>query len=333
MTGHLSLIDAASQTVNGKTTSKIVELMTKPNPILQDLHIKECNDGTTNITVARGSIPEGEPRAYYDFSETSTSGTFQVVDKTCMTQMFATSDAKLVKHQKDPAQFRLNQSKGILEGLGRTVTNGLIYGSIASNKKWFDGLAVRFSTISTDESNIGSHIVDAAGTTGNLTSMYFVTTGENDCSMIYPEGSEIGISHTDRGEKVEDLTVNGVLKKRVVFEDQFDADYGLSMEDFRGCARIANIPVADLAGSTDKLLRPMNKAFAKIMNNIGGSGQKTFIYCNLDVYEHVLWMASEKSNAYFQPKEYGGFGSIPFYKGIIPVRCLNHILNTEERVV
>lgn len=222
-TKYLTLVDVVKQTVGNSIESDIAEIMSETDVVLANLHMKECNDGTSNISVVRSGLPTAVFRKLYGFVPPSKSETVQVVDKTGMLESYSVNDVDLVDKAKNPAQFRLNESKAFIEGMTQTATETIFYGSKKENDATFDGLAVRYSSISTDKKKIGYNVVDGGGTGSDNTSVWFVTTGENDVSLLYPKGSKGGLQHKDDGIQSE---TNSEGAKRKVYQDHFKMDLG-----------------------------------------------------------------------------------------------------------
>lgn len=326
-TNHLTLVDLTKQTIGDSIESDIAEILAESNDLLADAHFMECNDGTNHKCVIRHGLPKGTFRKLYGFVPTEKSTTQNVVDTTGSLEAYSTPDVDLVKQSKNPAQFRLNEAAAFIEGMGQTAQETIIYGNKADNDAEFDGLAVRYSKISKDKSSIGYNVVDGGGTGSNNTSIWFITWGENHTALLYPKGSKAGLEHTDDGIQTE---TNDKGAKRKVYQDHFQHKLGLTIKDFRSTARIANIDVKELQNGNVDLLKLLRKGYFKIKSHAKKAGAKTFVYCNSTIAEYLDAAASDKSNVQLQLKDYCGM-DIAHYKGF-PVREIDQILNTEERV-
>lgn len=327
-TKHLTLVDLMKQKVGESIESDIAEIMSETDVVLKNLHVKECNDGTNNKAVIRSGLPSGTFRKIYGFVAPEKSETQNVVDSTGMLEAYSVVDVDLVDKANNKAQFRLNESKAFIEGMTQTAVQTIFYGSKKENDAKFDGLSVRFSELSDDPKKIGFNIVDAGGTGSNNTSAWFVTTGEQEVALLYPQGSKGGLYHHDDGVLTETDEKGG---KRKVYQEHFKHDLGLTIKDWRSSCRIANIDVDSLEAGEVKLLDFFRKAFFKVNKFINKSGQKTFIFCNSAVAEALDKLATDKSNVMLNIKDYGGT-NITHYKNI-PILCTDMLLNTEERVV
>lgn len=326
-TPHMTTVDLMKQTVGDSIETDIAEILSESGDLLADLHNKECNMGTFNKSVIRHGLPEATFRKLYGYVPTSKSTTEQVVDATGELEAYSTPDIDLIDHSKNPAQARLNEAKAFIEGMAQKAQQTIIYGSRTDNDAEFDGLAVRYAKKSTSKNNIGFNIVDAGGTGTDNTSIWIVTTGENDVSLLHPEGSKGGIQHFNDGVQTE---TNDKGAKRKVYQDHFKLSIGLSVKDWRSTCRIANISVSDLLDGKVDLLKYLRKGYFKVKKHIKKSGQKTFIYCNSTVAEALDAAACDKANVNLNIKEYCGV-DIAHYKNI-PVREIDQILETEEKV-
>lgn len=326
-TRHLTMLDLMKQTVGDSIETDIVEILSETNTLLADLHVKECNNGTFNKSVVRHGLPKGTFRKLYGYVPAEKSTTEQVVDTTGMLEAYSTPDVDLINKSKNPAQARLNEAKAFIEGMGQTAQDAILYGSISDNDAVFNGLSVRYSKKSNDKKNIGFNIVDGGGKGTDNTSIWIITTGENDVALLYPEGSKVGIQHQDDDIQTE---TNSKGEKRKVYQDHFKHDLGLTIKDWRGTCRIANISMADLEAGNVDLLKLLRTAYYKVKKYIRKSGQKTFIYCNTSIAEALDAAAADKKNVMLNIKEYCG-EDIVHYKGI-PIREIDQILETEDAV-
>lgn len=324
---YLNLPDLMKQTVGDSVVTDIAEMMSETAHLLKDAHVMECNDGTSHLSVIRHGLPKGVFRKIYGFVPTEKSTTEQVKDVTGMLEAYSVVDVDLVEKSKNKAQFRLNESKAFVEGMAITAQQTILYGSLSDNNAAFDGLAVRYGHLSDDVKNIGYNVIDAGGTGNDLTSIWFITWGEQDTALLYPQGSKGGLDHKDDGILTE---TNDKGAKRKVYQDHFKHDLGITVKDWRTTCRIANISKSKLKDGTLDILDLMRNAYYKIQPYIKRQGQKTFIYTNVTIAEALDKAATDKANVMLNIKEYGG-EDIVFYKGI-PVRVINQILDTEEQV-
>ncbi len=323
---YLTLADRFKRTENGKIAAEIIEMMSETNEVLQDANALQCNDGSNHITTIRTGLPSAVFRKLYGYVPSSKSSTEQVKDVTGMLETYSIVDVDLVDKSENPKLFRLSESSAFIEAMNQKLQETIFYGSIKENAAAFDGLAARYSKISTDNKKIGSNIIDAGGKGEDNTSIWFVTWGDLHTSLLYPQGSQAGVQHKDDGILTETSTTGG---KRKVYQDHYKMDVGLSVRDWRSTCRIANISLSDLTGDNAVNLEELlNQAYYKI-RRYAKTG-KTYIYCNSTVLMHFEAQLKEKTNVNFTIKEYLN-DNVLHYKNI-PIRECEQILLTEEKV-
>jgi len=215
-----------------------------------------------------------------------------------------------------------------LEAISQEVASTLFYGNDATDPTKFLGLAPRFADTTAPN---GGQIVDGGGSGADNTSIWFVTWGDSQCHLLYPQGTAAGVMREDKGEQ---RTVDGDGNPYFVEEELFRQHVGLTVRDWRYVARVANIDVSALqAGSVD-IYALMRKAFWKIKQH-RLPGTRMAIYCNSDVMEALdadstPTTGTSASFVRLKPTEVDGF-EVMGYRGI-PVRQCDAILNTEAVV-
>lgn len=326
---YLTLADVFKRTDADKQIAAVIELLAQDNPILQDMIIKECNDGTTHLTTVRTGIPEGTWRMLYQGVQPTKSTTAQVRDATGMIEVWSEIDEKLVRMTGDSAGLRLSEAQAFLEGLNQGVATSMFYGDQATSPAKFTGFAPRFNKIATSGS--GAQIVDAGGTGSDNTSIWFIVWGENTVHGLYPKGSKAGIDREDKGKQTKTNADGSILD---VVREKFQWDVGLSVRDYRYVSRIANIDVSDVKAGNVKLYDFMRKAYYKLKQRrvMGG---RAAIYLNTDMLEALDALATNGGTTdnfvRLTRKEIEG-EEVLTYRGI-PLRESDALLNTEARVV
>ncbi|WP_108270320.1 major capsid protein [Stenotrophomonas maltophilia] len=326
---YLTLADVFKRTDADKQIAAVIELLAQDNPILQDMIVKECNDGTTHLTTVRTGIPEGTWRMLYQGVQPTKSTTAQVRDATGMIEAWSEIDEKLVRMTGDSAGLRLSEAQAFLEGLNQGVATSMFYGDQATSPAKFTGFAPRFNKIATSGS--GAQIVDAGGTGSDNTSIWFIVWGENTVHGLYPKGSKAGIDREDKGKQTKTNADGSILD---VVREKFQWDIGLSVRDYRYVSRIANIDVSDVKAGNVKLYDFMRKAYYKLKQRrvMGG---RAAIYLNTDMLEVLDALATNGGTTdnfvRLTRKEIEG-EEVLTYRGI-PLRESDALLNTEARVV
>lgn len=326
---YLTLADVFKRTDADKQIAAVIELLAQDNPILADMIVKECNDGTTHLTTVRTGIPEGTWRMLYQGVQPTKSTTAQVRDATGMIEAWSEIDEKLVRMTQDSAGLRLSEAQAFLEGLNQGVATSMFYGDQATSPAKFTGLAPRFNKLA--NSGSGAQIVDAGGTGSDNTSIWFVVWGENTVHGLYPKGSKAGITREDKGVQTKTNPDGSVLD---VVREKFQWDIGLSVRDYRYVSRIANVDVSDVQSGSVNLYNFMRKAYYKLKQRrvMGG---RAAIYLNTDMLEALDALATNNGTTdnfvRLTRKEIEG-EEVLTYRGI-PLRESDALLNTEARVV
>lgn len=328
-TTYLTVADKLKQTVDGKVTGEIIEMLAETNDILLDAEVTECNNGDTHKTVVRSDMPEAEFREFYKGVNPSKSGYTQVQDSTGMLETYSEVDKSLADLNADKAQFLMNEAQSFLESMNITCQENLIYGSKDTNPAGFDGFAKRYNSINTtDKKSKGYRVISAGGSGSDNTSIYFVTWGKQHATMIYPKGSQAGIVRENKDQQTKVLA-DGTMYE--VYREHYKWDLGLSIRDHRSSGRICNIDVSDLTGASAADLIPLMVKLHNRIKRFAKTG-RTVIYVNETILTALELQAMEKTNVHLSIRE-SQDGGQPFltFRGV-PVRCIDQILDTEAAV-
>ena len=233
-------------------------------------------------------------------------------------------DCKLVDIAPNPVEFRNNKAIQFIEGMSQKLAGKLIYGNEIASPEEITGLAPRLN-------DLGLTNVVSMGSTseaGDLTSIYFVHWGENKAYLSYPKGgggSQL-IRHSDDGKQWVDDTQTPVGKYKV-YQDSFESDIGLVIEDPRCIARLCNIEVT---GATDILA--VDSKIMGILRRMPNQGAGTVMYMNVTTLTALDVLSYAKTS----PVTYGPDGDVfgrkvTAFRGH-PVRLVEQILDTEAEV-
>lgn len=324
----VDLIDIYKQQ-NGKGEYiEVIEMLAEMTPILDDAVAVECNSGTRHLHAVRTGLPDITWGRLYQGIPQSKGTQAQVEDTTGFAESLSSVDTRLLKLAKDKGKVRLNEATTHLQAMALEVGSKLFYGNTASDPEEFMGLAPRFSELGAPN---GGQIVDAGGTGSDNTSVWFVTWGDSQVQMLFPEGTMAGVQREDMGrQRVLDANTNPYF----VEEEMFTWHAGLAVADWRYVARIANIDVSDMEGGAVKLYDFMRKAYYRLWNRRQSAGSIA-IYCNRDVMEALDALATNAGSTdnfvRLRHVEIEG-QEILMYRGI-PIRETDALLNTEARVV
>lgn len=324
---YLTLKDMYSQMESdGKVTATIIDLFMKSNEILEDAITVECNDGTSHKTTVRNGLPTPQFRNFYQGVDPQKGDYTSVTDTTSMLDDYSIVDKKLADINGNTNQFRLNEAEAHIQGMNNTVKTNIFYGNKGTNAAAFDGLAVRYNTISDTAGEIGYQVIDGGGTGSDNTSIYYVTWGDRHTHLIYPKGSKAGLQHIDKGI---DTVKDSDGKDFEAYRDYFSWDVGLTVRNYRSSGRIANIDVTALSGdSAADLTKLMVEMYYRIEQH--AKTGKTVIYANNTIRTFLHLQAMNKTNVNLTIDEAFGKPVVKFLG--IPIKSCDEILNTESTV-
>ena len=333
----LGLADIYKRTDQNRNLVPVIEALNIINPILEDAVTIECNQGTKHLSTVRTGLPEVSWGKLYQGIAQSKSTTQQVEDTTGFVEGLSTVDTRLLDISKNPGAVRMSEAQPFLESMSQDVATNFFYSDTATTPERFKGLAARYGIKGGE--GAGNQIVDAGGTGSANTSVWFVTWGEQQTSLIYPEGTAAGISRQDKGEQ---RVYDDQNRPFFVKEELFRQHVGVRVGDWRFNARIANIDVAAmLAGNVD-LYKFMRSGFYKLQGRrnqkIGNGGMvsagRTVIYANRAVLEALEALSVNKGSSdnfvRLTPDDVQG-REVMTYKGI-PIRETDSLINGESAV-
>jgi len=277
-----NLLDVAKRLDPDGKIAKIVELLAQTNEILMDIPFKEANEMTSHVTTVRTGLPSVYWRNINQGVQPSKSTTAQIKEGIGMLEAWSECDVKLAKLSGNEKAYRLSEAQAFLEAMNQEAAQTIFYGNSATAPEEFNGLAIRYSSLSAGN---GQNIINAGGASSDNSSIFLVCWGENTVHGVYPKGSKAGIEHQDLGEQTIE-NAGGVTGARMrVYQDKFNWDLGIALKDWRYVVRICNIDISSLAaGSGADLTNYMIKAVHRIFNKNMG---RCVFYMNRTVFEYL----------------------------------------------
>ena len=244
-TTALTYADWAKRMDEGYKVAAIIELLSQTNEILDDMLVMEGNLPTGHKTTVRTGLPQATWRLLNAGVPNAKSTTAQIVDTCGNLETYAVIDKDIADLNGNTAEFRLSEVKAFLEGMSQQVAATIIYGNQHTNPERFTGLAPRYSTVNTSNSQTAANVLDAGGTSSTNTSLWICTWGNDTLHGTFPKGKITGLQHRDMGEwPVQDSAGNTYQ----AYRDHFKWEIGMVLRDWRYVARIANIDVTQLTG-------------------------------------------------------------------------------------
>ena len=323
-----TLVDVAKVTDPDGSIADIAEMMSETNEVLEDLPFMEGNLATGHLHSIRSGLPTPTWRKMYGGVQPTKSRSVQVTDSCGNLEDYAEVDAALAELNGNTSEFRLSEDAAHIEGISQTLSDTIFYGNEGTNPAAFTGLAPRYNSLSAAN---GDNIVNAAAAGGqtDLTSIWLCVWGDQTGFGIYPKGSKAGLSMTDKG-LVTIENVDGYSGRMEAYRTHYKQQVGLTIRDWRYFVRVANIDVSELTtlANTKNLITWMIQAAERIPHF--GRGRACF-YVNRNIREKLRLGINEKVTNNLTWETVAGKRVMTFDD--IPVRRVDSLLNTEDRVV
>jgi len=341
-TTALTYADWAKRMGDDYRIQAIIELLSQTNEILDDMLVVEGNLPTGHKTTVRTGLPQATWRLLNQGVPNAKSTTAQIVDTCGNLETYAVIDKDIADLNGNTAEFRLSEVKAFLEGMSQQVATTLIYGNQSTNPERFTGLAPRYSTVTTANSQTSANIIDCGGTGSTNTSMWIAVWGSDTLHATFPKGKITGLQHRDMGEwPVQDSAGNTYQ----AYRDHFKWEIGLVLRDWRYVVRLCNIDVTLLSGvSAANLINflvrglyrmptaPVSATTVQTSDTpaVRANMGRTVIYCNRVLRTYLDLQAMNKTNVLLRIEEFDG-KPVTTFRGI-PVRTCDAVLNNEARV-
>jgi hypothetical protein len=243
----VTLADHAKRRDPSGKISKIVEMLSQTNEILQDAHFTEGNLPTGHQTTIRTGLPTVYWRLLNQGVPSSKSTTAQVLESCGILEAWSEVDEDLAALAGDLNAFRLSEATPFVEAMGQEVASTMFYGNSGLAAEEFNGLAVRYSSLSAANAQ---NIVSAGGAGSDNSSIWLIVWGEDTVNCIFPKGSVAGLEQKDLGLQTVETT-SGVGGSRMrAYQEQYKWKTGISVRDWRYAVRIANIDISNLVAKT-----------------------------------------------------------------------------------
>ena len=321
-----TLLDVASRLDPNGSISAIAELLSQTNSLLEDMPFIEGNLPTGHRTTIRTGLPTVYWRLLNRGVPTSKSRTAQVDEAVGMLEARSEVDVDLASLNGNTTEFRLSEGKAFLEAMNQEMASTLFYGNSTTDPEEFNGLSVRYSSLSAGNAQNILSAGDVVG--GDATSMWLVVWSPETVTGIYPKGSIAGLTHEDLG--VGDA-FDGDNNRFRAWMDLWKWKCGVTVRDWRYAVRICNIDTSalndDTAGTVVKMQELMIRAMHRIPNL--GMGRPVF-YCNRDVRQALDLQALSKASNTLTIDNYDG-RLITSFRGV-PVKTVDSLLASESTV-
>jgi hypothetical protein len=338
----ITYADWAKRLDDGYKIATIIELLSQTNEILEDMYVIEGNLPTGHKTTVRTGLPQATWRLLNSGVPNAKSTTAQIVDTCGNLETYSVIDKDIADLNGNTQEFRLSEVMAFLEGMSQQVAATLIYGNQGVNPERFTGLAPRYSTSNTANSQTANNVLSGGGSASTNTSMWIHVWGNDTAHVTFPKGKITGLQHRDMGEwPVLDSAGNTYQ----AYRDHFKWEIGYVLRDWRYVCRIANIDITQLTGvSAANLINLLVRGLYKLPTapasattiqtsdtpQIRANMGRTVIYCNRVIRTYLDLQAMNKTNVLLRIEEFDG-KPITTFRGI-PIRTCDAILNNEVAI-
>lgn len=278
----LTLADLTKRMDPDGKVSDIAEVLSQVNGVLTDMPWKEGNLLTGHRTTVRTGLPSVAWRLLNKGVAKSRSTTAQIDEGVGMLEARSEVDKDLAELGGEIGEVRLSESRPFLEAMGQEMAQTLFYGNSSTAPEEFNGLAIRYSSLSAAN---GQNIVTASGAGSDNSSIWLVVWGEGTVHGIYPKGSQAGLIHEDLGLGDAFDSSNNRFR---AYMDRYQWKCGIALKDWRYVVRIPNIDISNLVAksSAADLIELMIKAIHRLPNGYSGlrAGKPVF-YMNRSCFQ------------------------------------------------
>jgi len=320
-----TLLDRARQTDPDGTPAHIAEILNESNMILQDAPAYPSNAQMGNRVTLRSSMPDVYWAGINEGYTKSKGSTRQVVDTIGILTGMSQVDSKMKLVLGDGAYMahREKDDDAYVEKLGQTIANTILYGNENLLSNTFTGLAPRMASLATAKagSQVHSHHSSPAGS--DNTSFFVVDWGERAAKLIFPKDGMSGLQTTDKGEQ---MVTDADGLDMFAHVTKYDWSIGLSIEDPRRIARLANIDMSQALTDTSTLL--VNSVIKLVNSMPAKMGNHRVLYTHEDIITALeLQVINKPTGILLSMQEYLG-EHILHFRGS-PIRPLDQMSANE----
>lgn len=327
----LNLLDVA--VARDSADGAIIEVLNQLTPFYKDANVQKANKGSSHMVSMRTGLPSVTWGALYQGIPQSKSGYTSVEDTTGFLEGLDAVDTRLLDlDPENTNKLRTMESLGFMESFAQTIESAIWYSNVATSPKQFHGLSARYNSLS------NPNVINGGGAGSDNTSIWFVTHGDAQTSVIVPQNVPAGLKTEDMGRQ---RVLDGNNNPYYVLERLYRQHIGLTVKDWRYNSRVANIDVSDVQAGTVSLNKLMSKAYYQLqgrraykMEKPGeASPGRTVIYMNRQMAQALdaestnptLNAALRLGRMELQGEE------IMTWRGL-PIRETDALLNTETVV-
>ena len=324
----LTLADWAKRVDPDGKVPSIVELLSQSNEVLMDMQWLEGNLPTGHRTTVRTGLPTVAWKLLNQGTQPSKSTTAQIDESCGVLEAWSEIDKDLALLNGNTAAFRLSEAQAFIESMNIEMAQTLFYGNSGLAPEEFNGLSVRYSSLSAAN---GQNIISGSGAGSDNSSVWLINWGPQTVHGIFPKGSKAGLMHEDLGEVTVETSAGIAGTRMRAFQDHWQWKCGIALKDWRHAVRIPNIDISNLVSksSSADLIELMIKAIHRIPSLAMG---KPVFYMNRSVKQMLDIQRRDDviSGGGLMYNEVDG-KLVPSFRGI-PIRTCDALVETEAVV-
>lgn len=322
-----NLLDLARATDPDGQIAVVAEVLSKYNPILQDMVWKVGNLPTGHRFTSRTALPSLTWRKFNQGVAKSKGTNEQIDETTGMLEGISEVDEDMAKLNGNERAYRATQDSAFLQALSIDAATALFYEDTSSNPERMRGLSPRLASTTNNPASAQMILVDSAASGADQTSIWLVGWGDETIFGIVPKGSIAGLQMIDKGnQRVEDGSSNPYF----AWSTKFQWHMGLCVKDYRFVVRACNIDTstwtADLSAGAN-LVIAMDDMIAAMYSF---DGIMPCFYMHRDTFAMLnkQLKLSEGSLLTWLTSREGGDSLLAKYNGI-PIKYVDALTKTE----
>lgn len=267
-TGITNLANLTARLDPGGNIARTANVLSKMNPILQDIPWMEGNLQTGHqINQTVNSLPSATWRVANTGVEKTKVETASYVESCGILEDITQIDERIVE-LNGGREYRASEDDLKLEAFSQQFATSLFYESVSTNAERMHGLAPRYPATT----GYTSSSYTKAGTNGgtNSRSIWLISWGDRKVYCTYPKGTKAGLERNDKGLS---LVYDSNSKPYYAWVTQFVWRVGLVIEDYRYVVRFQWDP-EDAEMATDE--RGLYMGMLDMINLIHEPGKAIF---------------------------------------------------------
>ncbi len=308
-----TLLDQVKRQAPNGAIDRIVEQLTRKNPILEDMVVLEGNLPTGHRVTSRTGLPSVGWRKLNEGVAPSKSVTDQFDEACGELAGMSVVDTRVAKLNGNEAAFRASEDKAFVAAMSNEIATGIFYHSTDAAPEKFNGLAPRYdNTVVSAANPQGDQIIkcDPAAAGADQYSIWLVVWGPETVFGIYPKGSVAGLEPDDRGVQLWNDANNKKFKAYVTY---WTWDFGLVVRDWRYVVRIGNIDASGFDATKTLIHDAMADAVEQVQDLNSG---RPVLYCSRKVKTMLRKEARNAVKSSTLTTEMVGGKPVDFFDGI-----------------